>query len=126
MRRFCEAWAPTYDAVFYCCDRFDQHQDGDPYRAKVLDLQTAADRVVRSTCATVGQRVIDIPPNMTTSERVRWIAARVTKLGITNDLASVIQSPLLPGSVIVRTRAEQARAPGNAPVPERLQTLLHD
>jgi hypothetical protein len=86
MKAFCEAWAPTYDAVFYCCDRFDQHQQGDPYRAKVLDLQTAADRVVRSTCATVGQRVIDIPPNMTTSERVRWIAARVTKLGITTDL----------------------------------------
>ena len=36
-------------------------------------------------CATVGQRVIDIPPNMTTAERVRWIAARVTKLGITRD-----------------------------------------
>jgi hypothetical protein len=52
----------------------------------VLDLQTAADRVVRSTCATVGQRVIDIPPNMTTAERVRWIAARVAKLGITRDI----------------------------------------
>jgi hypothetical protein len=46
MKASCEAWAPTYDAVFYCCDRFDQHQQGDPYRAKVLDLQTAADRVV--------------------------------------------------------------------------------
>ncbi len=80
-----EAWAPTYDAVFYCCDRFAQHQAGDPYRSKVLDLQSAADRVVRSTCATVGQRVIDIPPNMTTAERVRWIAARVAKLGITRD-----------------------------------------
>ena len=33
----------------------------------------------------VGQRVIDIPPNMTTAERVRWIAARVTKLGLTRD-----------------------------------------
>ena len=22
MKTFCEAWAPTYDAVFYCCDRF--------------------------------------------------------------------------------------------------------
>ena len=86
MNGFCEAWAPTYDAVFYCVDRFDQHQQGDPYRAKVLDLQTAADRVVRSTCAAVGQRVIDIPPNMTTAERVRWIAARVTRLGITKDM----------------------------------------
>jgi predicted ATPase len=86
MKTFCEAWAPTYDAVFYCCDRFGQHQEGDPYRAKVLDLQTAADRVVRSTCATVGQRVIDIPPNMTTAERVRWVAARLTRLGITTGI----------------------------------------
>ena len=86
MKGFCQAWAPTYDAVFYCVDRFDQHQQGDPYRAKMLDLQTAADRVVRSTCASVGQRVIDIPPNMTTAERVRWIAARVTRLGITRDI----------------------------------------
>jgi predicted ATPase len=85
MKAFCVAWAPVYDAVFYCCDRFDQHQVGDPYRSKVLDLQPAADRVVRSTCASVGQRVIDIPPNMTTTERVRWIAARVTKLGLTRD-----------------------------------------
>jgi predicted ATPase len=89
MKAFCEAWAGTYDAVFYCCDRFAQHQAGDPYRSKVLDLQPAADRVVRSTCATVGQRVIDIPPNMTTAERVRWITARVTKLGITRDASAV-------------------------------------
>ena len=56
MEAFCHAWAGSYDVVFYCCDRFSQHQTGDPYRAKVLDLQPAADRVVRSTCATVGQR----------------------------------------------------------------------
>jgi hypothetical protein len=65
---------------------FDQYQQGDPYRSKVPDLQSAADRVVRSTCATVGQRVIDIPPNMTTAERVRWIAARAARLGITRDV----------------------------------------
>ena len=83
MNVFCRAWAGTYDAVFYCCDRYSQHQQGDPYRAKVLDLQSAADRVVRSTCASAGQNVIDIPPGMTTGERVRWIAARLAKLGIT-------------------------------------------
>lgn len=33
-------------------------------------------------CATVGQHVIDIPPNMTTAGRVRWIADQVTKLSI--------------------------------------------
>jgi predicted ATPase len=82
---FCRAWAGTYNAVFYCCDRYSQHQPGDPYRAKLLDLQPAADRVVRSTCATVGQRVIDIPPNMTTAQRVQWIAGRVTKLGLTRE-----------------------------------------
>jgi predicted ATPase len=83
MEGFCRAWAGTYDAVFYCCDRFNQRQVGDPYRAKVLDLQTAADRLVRSTCATVGQRVIDIPQNMTTSQRVQWVADQVTKLAVT-------------------------------------------
>jgi hypothetical protein len=41
----------------------------------------------RSTCATAGQHVIDIPPNMTTTERVKWIAARVTKLGLTRDIS---------------------------------------
>ena len=35
-----------------------------------------------STCASTGQKVIDIPPGMTTTERVRWIAARLAKLGI--------------------------------------------
>jgi hypothetical protein len=86
MEAFCRAWAGTYDAVFYCCDQFSQHQDGDPYRAKVLDLQPAADRVVRSTCATVGQRVIGIPLNMTTGQRVQWIAGQVTKLGLGGEI----------------------------------------
>ena len=86
MDTFCRAWAGTYDAVFYCCDRFSQHQQGDLYRAKVLDLQSAADRVVRSTCASVGQKVIDIPPGMTTAERVRWIAARLAKLSIATSV----------------------------------------
>ncbi len=88
MKTFCQAWAGSYDAVFYCCDRFDQHQAGDAYRAKVLELQPAADRIVRSACATVGQHVIDVPPNMPTSDRVKWIATRVTRLGLTGDLAA--------------------------------------
>jgi len=36
---------PVYDIVFCCCDNYAQEQAGDPYRAKVLDLQSAADRV---------------------------------------------------------------------------------
>ena len=82
METFCRAWAGTYDAVFYCCDRYSQHQPGDPYRAQVLDLQPAADRIVRATCATTGQYVIDVPPSMTTADRVGWITDRVTKLGL--------------------------------------------
>ena len=83
MEEFCRAWAWAYDAVFYCCDQFGQSQIGDPYRAKVLDLQTAADRAVRTTCATVGQRIVDIPPNMTTMQRVQWVADQVTELAVT-------------------------------------------
>ncbi|MCK9903560.1 AAA family ATPase [Frankia sp. Cpl3] len=82
METFCRALAPVYDAVFYCTDKFDQHQIGDPYRSKVLDIQPAADRVVRSICATVGQQIFDIPPNMSTSARVGWIAEQLTLLGL--------------------------------------------
>ena len=84
MEGFCRAWASTYDAVFCCCDQFSQHQAGDPYRAKVLELQPAADRVVRSMCATVGQRITDIPPGMTIAGRIQWITTRITKLGLIN------------------------------------------
>ena len=77
MESFCRAWAPAYDAVFYCCDNYTQQQTGDPCRAKVLGLQSAADRVTRQTCAAVGQHVIDIPPGMTTAERVNWISSQV-------------------------------------------------
>ena len=30
--------------------------------------------------------MIDIPPSMTTAERVQWVAARVTRLGITTGI----------------------------------------
>ena len=89
MTVFCRAWAGAYDAVFYCCDRFSQHQQGEPHRTKMLDLQFAANRVVRSTCASVGQKVIDIPPGMTTDERVRWVADRLAKLRITTGARTV-------------------------------------
>lgn len=83
METFCRAWAGSYDAVFYCSDRFNQAQARDPYRAKVLGLQASADRVVHSTCANIGQRIIEIPLNMSTTERVEWIAGRLAELGIT-------------------------------------------
>ena len=79
MEAFCRAWAPSYDVVFYCCDNYIQEQAGDPYRAKVLALQSAADRVVRQTCATVGQHIIDVPPGMTSAERVSWVASKVRR-----------------------------------------------
>lgn len=81
---------------------------GDPYRAKVLDLQSAADRVVRSTCASTGQKVIDIPPGMTTTERVRWIATRLAKLGIA---ASVRPARVCPWSNSSRIRAKASWRP---------------
>ncbi|WP_285222944.1 hypothetical protein [Frankia nepalensis] len=37
---------------------------------------------MRSICATVGQRIYDIPPNMSTSQRVGWIAEQLTALGL--------------------------------------------
>lgn len=36
---------PVYDIVFYCCDNYAQEQADGLCRAKVLDLQSAADRV---------------------------------------------------------------------------------
>jgi len=48
----------------------------------VPDLQPAAGRVVRQVHAATGQRVIDVPPAMTTAGRVRRIAERVTGLGV--------------------------------------------
>jgi predicted ATPase len=80
MEAFGRVMAPACDAVFYCCDWFGCEPAGDPWRARLHDLRAAADRVIRSACATAGQRVIDLPPNMTTSHRVAWIAARAAKL----------------------------------------------
>lgn len=82
MTAMASAMGRSYDAVFYCCDRFSPHQDGDRYRDKVAGQQAAADRIVRAACAAAGQRVIDIPPSMTTADRVAWIAAHVTRLGL--------------------------------------------
>jgi hypothetical protein len=42
MEMFCRAWAPVYDAVFYCPDHYGAQQGGDPFRAKVIDLQEDA------------------------------------------------------------------------------------
>jgi hypothetical protein len=102
MESFCRAWAPLYDVVFYCCDQFSQQQDGDPYRARVLDLQPTADRVVRQTCAAAGQHIIDIPPGLTTAERVSWTTARLTRLDIMP--ASRPDDPVRAGVTSRRTR----------------------
>jgi len=102
METFCRAWAPLYDVVFYCCDQFSQQQDGDPYRARVLDLQPAADRVVRQTCAAAGQHIIDIPPGLTAAERVSWTAARVARLGLTPRIRT--EDPVMPGVTSRRAR----------------------
>ncbi len=104
MEGFCRAWAPVYDVVFYCCDSFSQQQSGDPYRARVLDLQDAADRVVRQICATVGQHIIDIPPGLRTGERVAWIAQQVARLGVIPGAHAVAVPEVAPAVKPTRER----------------------
>lgn len=117
MEAFCRALAPAYDAVFYCCDRFRCDPAGDPWRARFLELQPAADRVIRSTCATVGQRVIDIPPNMTTGHRVSWITARASKLGILTRPAQrrAAHDPVRPGPGFPAAEGDHGRSRPQCP-----------
>jgi hypothetical protein len=75
------------DIVVHGNGRFDIECEVDLLAAQLsaqlrAARQPAADRVVRSICATVGQNITDIPPSMTTAGRVQWIAARLTKLGL--------------------------------------------
>jgi predicted ATPase len=104
MEAFCRVLAPAYDAVFYCCDRFRCDPASGPWRVRFPDLQPAADRVIRSTCATVGQRVIDLPPNMSTGHRVDWISR-------TSSAGPSAISPRTPGSASSSTSA-RASPPG--------------
>jgi predicted ATPase len=79
---FCRAWAPVYDAVFYCPDHYAAEQGGDPFRAKVIDLQDATDRMLRDACAEAGISLIELPAGLAVDERVRRVMAAVDSLGL--------------------------------------------
>jgi elongation factor G len=58
----------------------------------------------------VGQRVVDIPPNMTTDERVRWIAARV----LAARRGHVVDSSVRAGTAVVTATVPLAELFGYA------------
>jgi predicted ATPase len=74
---FGRAWAATYDAVFYCADRYDQ---ADPLRAKVAGLQNATDMAVRAAYDAAGIGLVELPVGLPVEDRVVWVAARVDAL----------------------------------------------
>jgi predicted ATPase len=82
MEVFCRAWAPVYDAVFYCPDRFGAQQGGDPFRARVLDLQDETDRMLRDACDDTGISLVELPRGLTVDERVGRVMATVESLGL--------------------------------------------
>ncbi|MFJ9847631.1 hypothetical protein ACIRYZ_45895 [Kitasatospora sp. NPDC101155] len=74
---------PTaYDAVVYCRDHYNQRSGGDRYRGKVLDLRDKLDQTLYEVCADSGVKLIELPTELDTPSRVRWIAERVTELGL--------------------------------------------
>jgi hypothetical protein len=82
MEVFCRAWASVYDVVFYCPDRFGARQGGDPFRAKVLDLQDATDQALRDACTGTGVSLVELPRGLTVDERVDHVMATVESLGL--------------------------------------------
>ncbi len=80
MAAFCQAWAPIYDAVFYLHDRYDAHTTTDPLRARVLDLQDATDRAVKTACTDSGITCMDVPTGLSLHARVAWVAGRLATL----------------------------------------------
>jgi predicted ATPase len=78
MAGFCGAWAPTYDAVFYLPDCYQQPTDA--FRAKVTHLQDETATAVRDANAAVGLPLIDVPAGLELPARVNWIAGRVDPL----------------------------------------------
>jgi len=78
MAGFCGAWGPTYDAVFYLPDRYQQPADA--FRAKVAHLQDETATAVRDAYAAVGLPLIDVPAGLDLPARVDWIAGRVDPL----------------------------------------------
>lgn len=78
MDQFCAAWAPVYDAVFYCADSY--HQDNDPMRARVAHLQEATAQAVVDTCTRAGVALYHVPTGLTVEERVRWVSHQLQRV----------------------------------------------
>jgi hypothetical protein len=78
MTQFCTAWAPIYDAVFYCADNYDQ--PADPMRAKVTHLQDATADAVLDACTDCGVALHHIPTGLTVDERVTWVSQQVHRV----------------------------------------------
>lgn len=78
MTQFCAAWAPIYDAVFYCADNY--HQDNDPMRARVTHLQDATAHAVLDTCTAAGVALHHIPTGLTVDERVHWVSEQLSRI----------------------------------------------
>lgn len=82
MENMCEALADLWDIVFCCRDTYSPQQPGDDFRNKVSGYQATIDQMLIDTYARVGIRVIEVPRGLSTAERVSWIAAQLTELGI--------------------------------------------
>lgn len=78
MAGFCRAWAPVYDAVVFCSDRYQQ--PADPFRAKVSHLQDATATAVRAACDHAGVPLLELPSGLDLDGRVEWVAGRVDPL----------------------------------------------
>lgn len=83
MEGFCQAWAPTYDVVFFTHDRYYQASDG--FRAKVTGLQDAAATTLRQLYDQLDVAVVDVPTGLEPDQRVQWITRWVadSRWGVT-------------------------------------------
>lgn len=80
MERFCQAWAPTYDLVFFTHDHYNQPSDA--FRTKVAGLQDTAATTLRDLYDQLDVAVIDVPLGLETDQRVEWVARRVADSGL--------------------------------------------
>ena len=85
MDGFCRAWGQVYDAVFFCQDHYRTRKRGDRYRSRVADLQVQADGLVRAEYTRLCQPIIEIPRGLDMDKRVRWVVARINKLGLIEE-----------------------------------------
>lgn len=76
------AWCEAYDAVFYMTSRYNETQQGDNYRQKVVGLQASVDHAVQNEYATAGVTPILVPNESNLDLLSSWIQYRLEELGI--------------------------------------------